>query len=58
MRATPAARLLDRLNLMRLAKVVRQERPDAVLCTHFLPVEALAPAPGRKPLGVHERASA
>jgi processive 1,2-diacylglycerol beta-glucosyltransferase len=51
-RATPAARLLDRLNLVRLARVVRQEKPDAVLCTHFLPVEALAPAPGRKPLGV------
>lgn len=49
-RVTPAARLLDRLNLLRLAKVVKREQPDAVLCTHFLPVEALAPAPGRAPL--------
>jgi processive 1,2-diacylglycerol beta-glucosyltransferase len=51
-RGTTAVRMIDRLNLMRLAKVVKQERPDAVLCTHFLPVEALAPAPGRKPLHV------
>jgi processive 1,2-diacylglycerol beta-glucosyltransferase len=50
-RGTAAVRLLDRLNLLRLAKVVKQEQPDAVLCTHFLPVEALAPAPGRQPLG-------
>jgi processive 1,2-diacylglycerol beta-glucosyltransferase len=42
-RGTPAARLLDRLNLRRLARVVEHERPDAVVCTHFLPVEALEP---------------
>jgi processive 1,2-diacylglycerol beta-glucosyltransferase len=42
-RGTPAARLLDRLNLRRLARVVVHERPDAVVCTHFLPVEALEP---------------
>lgn len=44
---TPAARLLDRLNLRRLARVVERERPDAVVCTHFLPVEALEPLRAR-----------
>uniref|UniRef100_A0A832I797 Galactosyldiacylglycerol synthase n=1 Tax=Eiseniibacteriota bacterium TaxID=2212470 RepID=A0A832I797_UNCEI len=46
-RGTPAARLLDRLNLRRLARVVEHERPDAVVCTHFLPVEALEPLRAR-----------
>jgi processive 1,2-diacylglycerol beta-glucosyltransferase len=35
------------LNLRRLVKVVENESPDAVVCTHFLPVEALSPARGR-----------
>lgn len=42
-RAAQGPRLLDRLNLRRLARVVEHERPDAVVCTHFLPAEALAP---------------
>jgi processive 1,2-diacylglycerol beta-glucosyltransferase len=47
-RGTAPARLaLDRLNLRRLVRVVEHERPDAVVCTHFLPVEALSAARGR-----------
>jgi len=43
-RGTAPARLaMDRLNLRRLVRVVERERPDAVVCTHFLPVEALSP---------------
>jgi processive 1,2-diacylglycerol beta-glucosyltransferase len=43
-RSTAPVRLtLDRLNLRRLVRVVERERPDAVVCTHFLPVEALSP---------------
>ncbi len=47
-RSTAPVRLaLDRLNLRRLVRVVERERPDAVVCTHFLPVEALSPRRGR-----------
>jgi processive 1,2-diacylglycerol beta-glucosyltransferase len=47
-RGTAPVRLaLDRLNLRRLVRVVERERPDAVVCTHFLPVEALSPGRGR-----------
>jgi len=46
-RGTAPVRLaLDRLNLRRLVRVVERESPDAVICTHFLPVEALAPVRG------------
>ncbi len=49
-RSTAPVRLaLDRLNLRRLVGVVERERPDAVVCTHFLPVEALSPRRGRDP---------
>jgi len=52
-RSTAPVRLaLDRLNLRRLVRVVERERPDAVVCTHFLPVEALSPARGVGRLGV------
>ena len=44
-RTTGPARLaMDRLNLRRLVRVLQDEEPDAVVCTHFLPVEALSPA--------------
>jgi processive 1,2-diacylglycerol beta-glucosyltransferase len=47
-RSTAPVRLgLDRLNLRRLVRVVERERPGAVVCTHFLPVEALSPRRGR-----------
>lgn len=47
-RGTAPLRLaLDRFNLRSLVRVVEQESPDAVVCTHFLPVEALSPARGR-----------
>jgi processive 1,2-diacylglycerol beta-glucosyltransferase len=46
-RGTAPVRLaLDRLNLRRLVRVVERERPDAVVCTHFLPMEALSAARG------------
>jgi processive 1,2-diacylglycerol beta-glucosyltransferase len=46
-RGTAPVRLaLDRLNLRRLVRVVERENPDAVVCTHFLPVEALSPRRG------------
>ena len=51
-RGAGAVRLMDRLNLRRLAQVVERERPDAIVCTHFLPVEALAPLRGRGELRV------
>ncbi len=51
-RVAPGARLMDRLNLRRLARVVEREQPDAVVCTHFLPVEALGPMRARGALGV------
>lgn len=51
-RGANTVRLMDRLNLRRLAHVVERERPDAIVCTHFLPVEALAPVRGSSPLDV------
>jgi len=52
-RGTAPVRLaLDRLNLRRLVRVVEREKPDAVVCTHFLPVEALSPVRGRGRLHV------
>jgi processive 1,2-diacylglycerol beta-glucosyltransferase len=52
-RSTAPLRLaLDRLNLRRLVRVVERESPDAVVCTHFLPVEALSPIRGRGSLRV------
>jgi processive 1,2-diacylglycerol beta-glucosyltransferase len=47
-RGTAPVRLaLDRINLRRLVRVVEREQPDAIVCTHFLPVEALSPIRGR-----------
>ncbi len=43
----PARLALDRLNLRRLVRVVEAEHPDALVCTHFLPVEALSPRRAR-----------
>ena len=48
----PVRLTLDRLNLRRLVKVAEREGPDAIVCTHFLPVEALSPRRGRGHLGV------
>jgi processive 1,2-diacylglycerol beta-glucosyltransferase len=46
-RTTAPARLaMDRLNLRRLVRVVGEQHADAVVCTHFLPVEALSPVRG------------
>ncbi len=50
--AGPARLALDRLSLRRLVRVVEREAPDAVVCTHFLPVEALAPRRGQGRLRV------
>ncbi len=44
--AGPTREAFDRLSLRRLVRVVERESPDAVVCTHFLPVEALAPRRG------------
>src|SRR5262249_31620649 len=38
----PVRLAVDRLNLRRLVRVVERECPDAIVCTHFLPVEALS----------------
>jgi processive 1,2-diacylglycerol beta-glucosyltransferase len=43
----PVRLALDRMNLRRLVRVMERERPDAVVCTHFLPVEALSPMRAR-----------
>jgi processive 1,2-diacylglycerol beta-glucosyltransferase len=51
-RGTPAVRLIDRLNMRRLARVVEREHPDVILCTHFLPVEAFAPFRGEGALRI------
>jgi processive 1,2-diacylglycerol beta-glucosyltransferase len=52
-RSTAPVRLaVDRLNLRRLVRVLERERPDAVVCTHFLPVEALSPVRGEGRLRV------
>jgi len=48
----PVRLALDRLNLRRLVRVVEREHPDAIVCTHFLPVEALSPRRGRGSLRV------
>lgn len=46
-RSTAPVRLaMDRLNLRRLVHVLEREQPDAVVCTHFLPVEVLSPRRG------------
>ena len=46
-RTTAPARLaMDRLNLRRLVRVLADQHADAVVCTHFLPVEALSPVRG------------
>jgi len=37
---------MDRLNLRRLVQVLEREHSDAVVCTHFLPVEVLSPRRG------------
>jgi processive 1,2-diacylglycerol beta-glucosyltransferase len=37
---------MDRLNLRRLVHVLDHEHADAVVCTHFLPVEVLSPRRG------------
>ena len=34
---------LDRVNVRELVSFIERERPTAVVCTHFLPLEALAP---------------
>lgn len=44
--AGPARLAFDRLSLLRLVRVVEREAPDAIVCTHFLPIEALAPRRG------------
>ncbi|HTO90312.1 MAG TPA: glycosyltransferase [Candidatus Sulfotelmatobacter sp.] len=47
LRGTSPVRLaMDRLNLRRLVHVLEREHPDAVVCTHFLPVEVLSPRRG------------
>jgi processive 1,2-diacylglycerol beta-glucosyltransferase len=52
-RGTAPVRLaMDRLNLRRLTRVLEREGPDAVVCTHFLPVEALSPSRGHGRLRV------
>ncbi|TMQ64858.1 MAG: glycosyltransferase [Candidatus Eisenbacteria bacterium] len=44
-RGTAPVRLaVDRLNLRRLVRVFEREPCDAVVCTHFLPIEALSPS--------------
>ena len=35
-------RLMERLNTRALRKAIATERPDAIICTHFLPAELLA----------------
>lgn len=50
--AGPAREAFDRLSLRRLVRVVDRERPDAIVCTHFLPVEALYPRRGQGRLEV------
>ena len=50
--AGPAREAFDRLALRGLVRVVERERPDAIVCTHFLPVEALYPIRGKGRLQV------
>lgn len=52
-RGTAPVRLaIDRFNLRSLVRVMERESPDAVVCTHFLPVEALSPIRGHGRLRV------
>ena len=44
----PVRHALDRINVRELVSFIERERPTAVVCTHFLPLEALAP---RRPAG-------
>jgi processive 1,2-diacylglycerol beta-glucosyltransferase len=39
----PVRHALDRVNVRELVSFIERERPTAVVCTHFLPLEALAP---------------
>jgi len=48
----PVRLAVDRLNLRRLVRVVEREHPDAIVCTHFLPIEALSSRRGRGSLRV------
>jgi processive 1,2-diacylglycerol beta-glucosyltransferase len=48
----PVRLAFDRLNLRRLVRVVEREHPDAIVGTHFLPLEALSPRRGRGSLRV------
>lgn len=50
--AGPTREAFDRLALRSLVRVVEREHPDAVVCTHFLPVEALSPRRGQGRLRV------
>jgi processive 1,2-diacylglycerol beta-glucosyltransferase len=40
---TPLRHALDRINVRRLVAYIDRVRPTAVVCTHFLPLEALGP---------------
>ncbi len=53
--AGPTREAFDRLALRSLVRVVERERPDAIVCTHFLPVEALYPmrAKGKLKVPLH-----
>lgn len=51
-RMAPLRLAVDRLNLRRLVRVCERESPDAIVCTHFLPVEALSHVRGRGRLEV------
>src|SRR5262249_37009349 len=52
-RGTAPVRLaLDRLNLRRLVRVCERAAPDALVCTHLLPVEAASYVRGRGRLNV------
>jgi len=48
---TPLRHALDRVNVRSLVAFIERERPSAVVCTHFLPLEALAPRRRRGSLG-------
>src|SRR5512138_465284 len=50
--AGPTREAFDRLALRSLVRVVEREHPEAVVCTHFLPVEALSPRRGQGRLRV------
>jgi processive 1,2-diacylglycerol beta-glucosyltransferase len=51
-RSTARARVrLDRFHLRRLERAIERFRPAAVVCTHFLPMEGLAPRAARGRLG-------